>query len=170
MRMHVHAHSGAVRPEAGQGSGACGKSTPVGDWHSLRCAVRRSAGGWLDFHNGEHLHRAFGSSDPMRGVPGTAGNLWGSTSPRAHHQQQERNQWNWKRRYDFIAPVLGSGEYLQESLLTHPDSCPTNGVHLTRVFAVPPSAAGNFLRKSPIQRTTKLDSNRSVNYPRRRGR
>ena len=57
--------------------------------------ARRGIGGWLSFYNDERLHQALGYRTPCEVFRASA--TYGyvdnalSTSPQAHHQQQERD-------------------------------------------------------------------------------
>jgi hypothetical protein len=59
--------------------------------------ARRGIDGWLSFYNDEHLHQALGYQTPREvfqatvscGYVDNASAL--TTSPQAHHQQQERD-------------------------------------------------------------------------------
>lgn len=59
--------------------------------------ARRGIGGWLNFYNDERLHQALGYRTPRAvfRAPVTCGDVVNalalSTSPQAHHQQQERD-------------------------------------------------------------------------------
>jgi hypothetical protein len=78
----------------------CHQVTENGRIYIEACAsvseARRGIGGWLNFYNGEHLHHSLGCRTPcemFQAPPITCGDVDNAsaltTSPQAHHQQQE---------------------------------------------------------------------------------